>query len=160
MKFSYDLVYDAPPADVHAMLADPAFREKVCTSQHAVRHEVTITPGASGMVVVVDQTLPGRGIPSFAKKVIGDEIQIVQTEQWSGETGAGLDLGLPHKPAKVDGRIDLAETGSGTVETVSGEVKVSLPFIGGKLEKLIADMLGAAIRNEERVGRRWLAGER
>ena len=32
MKFSHQMTYDAPPADVAAMLADPAFREKVCVA--------------------------------------------------------------------------------------------------------------------------------
>ena len=35
------------------------------------------------MTVLVDQTQPANGIPSFAKKFVGDEIQIVQREEWS-----------------------------------------------------------------------------
>jgi hypothetical protein len=34
---------------------------------------------------------------------------------------------------------------------------VSIPLVGGKLEGLIGDLLAAALRTEERVGRRWLA---
>ena len=41
MKFSHRMTYDAAPADVLAMLADPAFREKVCVAMHATRHDVT-----------------------------------------------------------------------------------------------------------------------
>ena len=42
MKYSHQMTYDAPPAEVRAMLADPAFREKVCAAMHATRHDVTV----------------------------------------------------------------------------------------------------------------------
>ena len=46
------------------------------------------------------------------------------------------------------------------METVAGDIKVKIPMIGGKLEGLIGDLLTAALKTEERVGRAWLAGER
>ncbi len=59
------------------------------------------------MQVVVDQTQPARGIPSFAKKFVGDEIQVVQNESWNGTGGARLDIEIPGKPEHVQGRIAL-----------------------------------------------------
>ena len=47
---------------------------------------VRIDGAGPGMKVVVDQTQPAHGIPSFAKKFVGDEIQIVQRESWTNET--------------------------------------------------------------------------
>lgn len=160
VKFSYDLSYDAAPDEVHAMLTDPAFRESVCARGGALEHRVEVTPAGAGPTVVVDQTLPARNIPSFAQKIVGERIQIVQREDWADAHAADLDVSMPGKPGQVTGRIELAAEAAGTRETVSGEVKVSLPLVGGKLEKLIADMLGAALRNEHRVGRAWLAGDR
>ena len=72
MKFSHQMKYDAPPADVHAMLADPTFREKVATAGGAFEHDVRISPNGDGMSVVVDQKQHDHGIPSFAKKVVGE----------------------------------------------------------------------------------------
>ncbi len=160
MKFSFELSYDASPDEVHAMLADPAFREKVCEKGHAIEHDVAVTGEGEDLTVVIGQTLPADNIPSFAKKVVGDRIRIVQTETWSGSQEAGLDVAMPGKPGQVTGSIQLASNGGGTTETVTGDVKVSVPLVGGKLEKLIADLLGSALRNEQRVGRAWLAGER
>ncbi|MBA2465483.1 MAG: DUF2505 family protein, partial [Nocardioidaceae bacterium] len=40
-----------------------------------------------------------------------------------------------------------------------GEVKVSIPLVAGKLERLISDLLASALRSEQRVGRAWLAGD-
>ena len=101
------------------MLADPAFREKVCVAMHAVRRDVTIDGAPESMKVVVDQTQPAEGIPSFAKKFVGDEIQIVQREQWKGGTGATLKVEIPGKPGALDGTIGLSENGGGTIETVA-----------------------------------------
>jgi len=160
MHFHQELEYDASPAEVYAMLSDPAFREAVCEAGDSVRHEVTITPDGDGMSVAVDQVQPAAGIPSFARRIVGDEIEILQREEWSSPTDAALDVSIPHKPGHLKGTITLRENGSGTVETVEAEVKVHIPMVGGKLEKLIADLLGSALRSEHRVGKGWLAGDR
>lgn len=157
MKFEHQMTYDAPPEAVHAMLAEPAFREQVCEAMDAVRRDVRIDGDRDAMSVVVDQTQPSKGIPSFARKFVGEEIQIVQREGWHGRDGADLTVEIPGKPGHFKGGIALAGTGGGTTETVSGEIKVSIPLVGGKLEGLIGDLLAAALRTEERVGRRWLA---
>lgn len=160
MKFSHRMTYDAAPADVLKMLSDPAFREKVCEAMHAVRRDVSIDGAPEGMAVVVDQTQPAKGIPSFAKKFVGDEIHIVQKESWAGATSASLAVQIPGKPGDFKGAIDLAGDTDGTVETVAGDIKVKIPMIGGKLEGLIADLLRSALKSEQRVGRAWLAGDR
>jgi hypothetical protein len=160
MKFSHDLRYDAAPEAVLEMLSDPAFREKVCGAMRAVRSDVSIEGSGAGMRVVVDQTQPADGIPSFAKKFVGDDIQIVQRESWTDASGASLDVEIPGKPGAMNGAIALAADGTGTVESVTGEVKVKIPLLGGKLEGLVSDMLRKALQTENRVGRAWLAGDR
>ena len=160
MKFSHRLTYDASPAEVHDMLADPAFREKVCVAMRASRRDVTVDRAGAALTVVVDQTQPARGIPSFAKRFVGDEIHIVQTETWRDDSSGDLSIDLPGKPGQFRGRIALAQDGAGTVETVSGDVKVKVPLVGGRLEELVGQLLQTALRTEERVGRVWLAGNR
>jgi Protein of unknown function (DUF2505) len=160
MKFRHDLSYDAGVDEVYAMLADPVFREEVCQAARVIRHSVTITPRTAGMTVEVNQTQPAKGIPSFAKKFVGDEIHIVQAEDWPDSSGAALDVAIPGKPGHFKGSIALTDNGSGTVETVAGEIKVNIPLLGGKLEKLIADMLLAALKSEQKVARTWLAADR
>jgi hypothetical protein len=160
MKFSHQLTYDASPDAVHAMLADRLFREKVCEAMRAVRHEVRIAAEAPGLEVVVDQTQPADGIPPFAQKFVGHEIRIVQRESWSGPAAATLNVEIPGKPGHLTGGIALSGDDARTTESVTGDLKVSIPLVGGRLESLIADLLKAALRTEEKVGRRWLAGER
>jgi uncharacterized protein YndB with AHSA1/START domain len=157
MRFTTELTYDASPEAVHAMLADPAFRARVCEATHASHHEVSVEPASSGMTVVVDQTQPARGIPSYARRVVGDQIRIVQRETWSGATGATLAIELPGKPGAVQGSLALAGDATRTVETITCEVTVRVPMIGGRLEDLVGGLLQSALRAEQRVGRAWLA---
>jgi hypothetical protein len=160
VRFRHRQKYDASPAEVLAMLGDPAFREQVCRAQHAHKSEVTIKPDGAGMSVVVDQTRPSDGIPGFARKIVGDEIRIVQREEWADASRARLDVTIPGKPGELKGHIKLAGHGAGSVETIDGELGVSIPLLGAKLEGLISGMLTEALEAEHRVGVAWLAGAR
>lgn len=160
MDFRHEIRYDATPGDVYAMLADPAFREKVCAAQRAHDAAVDIRPNGGGMTVVVDQKRPSDGIPHFAKKIVGEEIHIRQTEAWADVSAAALDVAIPGKPGHLKGSVTLKPGGTGCIETVTGEIKVHVPLVGGKLEHMIGEILESALRAEERVGRAWLAGDR
>ena len=102
-RITHELTYDAPLADVAAMLADPAFREQVCDDQHVLRHEVSVSGSAEDgdLEVTIDQVQAADGIPSFAKKFVGDEIVIVQTETWTSAHGADVELAIPGKPGEA-----------------------------------------------------------
>lgn len=160
MRFSHELAYDAAPEAVAEMLADADFRERVCGALHVLRHDVSVEGAGAGMRVVVDQTQPAKGIPSFARKFVGDEIRIVQRETWRDTTNAALVIEVPGKPGTMHGSITLVGDDASTVQTVAGDIKVALPFVGGKIEGLVGDIFRSALRAEQRVGREWLAGSR
>jgi hypothetical protein len=158
-KMTHDLTYDAPASAVAAMLADPAFREEVVQAQHVLRHEVTVTgdPAAGSGTVTVEQVQAANGLPSFARKFVGDEIQIVQDEKWTSPTGADLHVSIPGKPGQMAGTIRLNESGGTTTETVDLDISVGIPLVGGKIEGVVADMLIRALRTEQKVGRDYLS---
>jgi hypothetical protein len=161
-RIRHELRYDgATPEQVYAMLATPEFREKVCEYQRFPRRTVTITPATpgieAGMSVKVDQYRPATEVPSFARKLVGEEINIVQEETWSSPTAADLSVTIPGKPGHMTGTVAITGDGAGTTEVVEVDVKVSVPLIGGKLEGFIGDMLLKALKAENKVGRDWLA---
>jgi hypothetical protein len=159
MRFRHELAYDAPPAEVLAMINDPLFWDKVGEANAALSCTATVGTEGETTRVTIDQEQKVVGVPSFAKKFVGDHIRIVQAEAWTSPERAVLEVEIPGKPGHLKGEITLKH-GSGTVETVSGEIKVHVPMLGGKLEKLIGDLLGAALDTEQKIGRAWLAGER
>ena len=151
-RLTYDLTYEAPLIAVGEMLMDAAFREQVCDAQHALRRTVIVGQDGGGMKVVVDMVQAAEGIPSYAKRLVGDEIQLVQTEN------ARVEVVIPGKPGQMIGTMSLRESGGTTTETMEMEIRVSIPLVGGKIESLIADLLRKALKAENAVGRRYLTG--
>ena len=155
-RLTYDLTYDAPLISVGEMLVDAAFREQVCDAQHALRKTVSVGQDGGGMKVVVDMVQASEGMPGFARKFVGDEIQLVQTEYWSDIETARVEVVIPGKPGQMKGTVTVRESGGTTTETVQMEIRVGIPLVGGKIESLIADLLRKALRVENAVGRQYL----
>jgi hypothetical protein len=155
-SLSYELTYDAPLTDVAAMLADPEFRKAVCDAQRALSRSVTVNGTTQSGSVAIDYTQAATGIPSFARKIVGDTIEIVQREQWS-ENRATLEISIPGKPGDMSGTIALAESAGTTIERVAVEIRAHVPLVGGKIERLIEEILVKAFKKENQVGREWLA---
>ena len=156
-RLTHELTYDAPMAEVAEMLADPSFREEVCEFQGVRRAMVSIDSDDNGMEVTIDQVQAAQGIPSFAKKFVGDEINIVQQESWESPTDGKITVTIPGKPGEMTGTARLAESGGVTTETVEMTVKVNIPLVGGRIEGLIADLLLKALKAENAVGRDYLS---
>ena len=152
-KLSKKLTYDASADAVAAMLDDPAFREAVLERQLVERGSVDI----DGDVARIEQVRSGDDIPSFARKFVGEEIVIVQTETWTSAHGADVEIAIPGKPGEAVGTIALVESGDTTTETVELDVSVRIPLVGGKIETMIADMVGRALDVEHQVGVEWLS---
>ena len=135
------------------MLMDPAFREQVCDYQGVLSHDVSV----EGTHVRIEQVQAARGIPSFAAKFVGDEITIVQEEDWSSPERGDIVVTIPGKPGDMKGTAVLTESGGTTTETVELTIKVGIPLVGGKIEGLIGDLLLKALKAENTVGRDYLS---
>ena len=158
-RLTHELTYDAPLDQVHAMLADPAFREEVCDYQRVLRRTVVIEgdAAAGGMDVTIDQVQAADGIPSFARKFVGDEINIVQRESWTSVEQASIHVTIPGKPGEMSGTGRLTESGGSTVHVVNLDIRVAIPLVGGKIEGLVSDLLLKALKAENKVGRDYLS---
>lgn len=160
MKFRRELAYEAGPDEVFAMLADPAFREKVAAEQGVVSIEVSITPTGAGFTMVSDQVQDTAGLPAIAKKIAGDTTRAVVREEWSDATSGTIEITAPGKPTKAVGTVRLVAAGTGATYVQELDVNVKVPLIGGKLETLMADNIDAGLSVEHSVGTAWLRGER
>lgn len=156
MRFQHELVYDAAPGEVYAMLTTQAFREEVCEYQQVLRYSVAIDETDEGLSVDVDQVQAMRGPATSVRKFVGDEIEIEQRETWRSPTDAVLEVSIPGKPGRMSGAITLRERDGQTVERVEGEIKVGVPLIGRKIEEMVAQVFRYALHAENAVGERWL----
>jgi len=154
-RLHHELSYDADPAAVSTMMRDAAFRERVCAALKVVRATVT----AKDDVVTIEQTQASKGVPSFAKKFVGEEITIVQTETWGSPSAADVVVAIPGKPGEARGTTVITPAGAGSTVIVDLDIKVGLPLVGGKIEGLIRDLLLKALQRENTSGQAWLDEE-
>lgn len=162
MRYHQELRYPAPADDVIAMLLDQDYREQVCIEQQVVRYHVSIEETGSGTAVDIMQVQSLRGVADAVRRYVGNEIEVTQKEVWQDSRSASLDVRVPGHPGRMVGTITLTtdpQNPGSTVETVSGDIKVSVPFIGRKIEEMMAKVFGYALQAEHTVGLRWLATE-
>jgi hypothetical protein len=160
MKFRHELTYDAPPADVFEMLADPAFREAACAAQDVISAAVHLEREGNGFSLTIDQAQRTDDLPTFARTFAGDSTRAIQREEWEDSTGGTLRIDAPGKPSEVKGTITLRPEGTGAREIVELDLRIKVPLVGGRLEKLLADRIAAGMDAEHEVGVAWLAGVR
>jgi hypothetical protein len=61
------------------------------------------------------------------------------------------------QPATMSGSVVLAASADGASEQISGDLVVSVPFLGKRIEPEVAKAIVAAAAKEQQTGRTWLA---
>ncbi|CAB4534094.1 unannotated protein [freshwater metagenome] len=92
----------------------------------------------------IERAFSTHDIPSPARSLVGDAIQILEVTQWvSADKGfsATFDVRAPGKPLTFIGTIELAPAKTKTTFALSGNVKVNVPLIGAGLEKQVGELL-------------------
>lgn len=108
-----------------------------------------------GVLLSVSRELPA-GVPGFLERFLPRDGRVVETFEWSTPAGDGTRRGtwkadLPGAPAKLGGTMRLEPTSTGSRYTIEGEVKVSVPLIGGRAEAFIGDMVSRLAAKEHEL---------
>ena len=98
-----------------------------------------------GVLLVVARELP-QGAPGFLARLLPKDGRVVQTDEWAPADGSGTRSGtwkveIPGAPARLGGTMRREPTDAGSRYTIEGDVKVSVPLVGGKAEGFIAEMV-------------------
>ena len=166
MRLSAEIRYDAEPAAVFAMLVDPDFQERKCAATGALDHEVEIEEYGDGSAGIrTSRTMPTDQVPDFVRTFVGQTLNVVQVDDWQPAATDGSRDGtavveIKGAPVRLAAGMTLRPDGGGTRQTIDGDLKASVPLLGGRIEKAIEPALQAAIRVEQREGRVWLATPR
>jgi hypothetical protein len=149
---SYDI-----PADVETTFAAissdgwaAAKAAKLNDGSEVVKREES----GGGVTLVVSRKLPD-GIPGFLQKILPADGRVTQTDVWAaakdGTRTGTWKADTPGSPAKVAGTMRLEPAASGCTYVVEGEVKVSVPLIGGKAEDVAVGMTKKLTSSEAEV---------
>lgn len=112
------------------------------------------------VTLVVTRKLPD-GIPGFLQKFLPADGRVTQTDTWEPASG-GVRSGTwkadtPGSPVKVGGTMRLEPAGAGCSYVVEGEIKASIPLIGGKAEDIAVGMTKKLTASEAEVLRRLVS---
>jgi len=96
------------------------------------------------------------------KKFVGESIDVRQVEQWSAPDAGGgrradLKVTIKGQPASMVGTASLIPKATGSTEILEGDVKVNVPFIGGKVEPEIAKLIVSGRKIEQQAEAEWIA---
>ncbi len=158
MKISATISYPegTTPDQVYELSIDPAFRAEVCRATRALDHAVDIdVHDDATSTVVVTRTMPAD-LPDFIKKMVGETVGVVQTEQWGepddrGQRTADLTVQITGQPATMKGTASIVATEDAAEMRILGELKVAIPFFGKKVEPEIAKGIYGAAAAEQRT---------
>ncbi|HUR15176.1 MAG TPA: DUF2505 domain-containing protein [Mycobacteriales bacterium] len=154
MPKKLDVSYDIP-ADVETVYAvisgEGWAAAKAERFEDESRQESRTVGAGDAVTLVVSRGLPD-GIPGFLEKFLPRGGRARQSEAWGAADGGarrGTWQGeIPGAPATVGGTMALEPTATGTLYRIQGEVKVSIPLVGGKAESFIVDMIGKLTKSE------------
>jgi uncharacterized protein YndB with AHSA1/START domain len=137
---------------VYALMADPDFLTRKYADQAAtdIGIEHDDRDGMARNVITRKVTVD---LPGFAKKVMSPTNTVVQTDDWAAPDGQGrrictYTVEVRGVPSRNDGTVTLTPDGAGTRQDVEAQVKVSIPLLGGKLEKFAVDSGAKALQAE------------
>lgn len=146
----------ADVASVYGLMTDQAFRMESCANQGSKDAIVTVEPTGDSVTVTVIRTQDAN-MPDFVKKLTGSTVKVKQTEVWggpdaSGNRSADIKVSIIGQPAEMTGRATLVAKGADSEFTLDGDVKVSIPFIGKKIEPEVAKAIKSSLREEVEYG--------
>lgn len=163
MRFDATTEYAASAEKVGAMLANPEYVTKKVEASGPLSFESSVEGDASGPFVVrTRRDMPTDRVPEKFRKFVGASIGMKFDESWSAPAADGgragtITLDIVGAPAKANGTATLTPTGPDSCQIVyTGDVKVSIPLIGAKIESVAAGVVQQAVNAEARVGTEWL----
>lgn len=156
MKMKETFQYPSGVEPVFALIADEKFRVKAAEATGGLDVSATVADEGRATVVTLSRTQPAD-VPDFIKKFVGETVTVKQVEKWrppaaDGSRTADLRMKVAGQPAEFNGTATLKPRGDGADFTVQGDVKVSVPFVGKKIEPLIAKAIAASIRHDVHAG--------
>jgi hypothetical protein len=166
MRLSAEIRYDADPRRVFRMIVDRAFQESKCLASESLDHEVDITEAPDGGAVVsTRRTLSADDLPDVVRSFVGPAIHLHETQRWDppspdgGRTGS-IRVEVRDTPVLFLGSMALTVEGNGTRWPIEGQLKVSIPLLGSRIERAAQPAVLAGIEVEQRTGTAWLAEHR
>lgn len=160
MRFDLAHTFSASPQAVADALLDPSFQASLADVGSLADRTVLSQAEEQGRVVRRVRCVLDIDVSGPAKKFLGNSdpawIEVAEwdkaemTWHWHIEPEVAADL------LEASGTTHISPSGKGSVRTIEGEVKVKVPFYGGKVEGWVVDGLEHAYEEEAERLAAWL----
>ncbi|MFC0115232.1 DUF2505 domain-containing protein [Kibdelosporangium aridum] len=150
--------FAAPADSVYAAVVDPAFltdRLEALGGNNA--SVVDRTESAQATTFRVRQGLAAEHLPSAVRTLLKGDLVVDRTETWRPDKTGSVKASVQGVPGEINGTTRLSDVDGGTEWVTSLEVKVSIPLVGGKIEKSIGEQVLKLLANEAAFTEKWLA---
>lgn len=145
---------------VRAMLTDPGYVRTRAEQTGSISCEVTVTQGAGGTTQISTVRVLTADLPSFASALVGSNLEVTEQQTWAPIAGdsctAPFEVSFTG-PLAATGVITLTAAGPRTTGHVTATIKSTVPFVGGKLEKMVQEQLIRYLAKDEELGSDWLS---
>lgn len=160
MRVTHQLAGDVET--VFALVTDPDFLERKFTAGGAKDVTVTAEPTPDGGTRLLINRRVTLDLPGFAAKFVQPTNMFVQTEDW-GPAGADgrrvctYEVEVQGVPSHISGTVTLSPDGGQTRQDIEAQMKVSIPLVGGRLEKVAVENGTKLLQSEADFTNRELA---
>lgn len=163
MKMTVSHHFDADVETVFGLMSDPDFMRRKYDALGATDISIDGSDAGDASPRHVISRKVTVDLPGFARRVMQPTNTVVQTDTWSPAGGDGsrvcrYTVEVKGVPSRIDGTVTLVADGGGTRQDVAAEVKVSIPLLGGKLERFAVDSGLQQVRQEAEFTQQSLAG--
>lgn len=115
----------------------------------------------SGARLRLRHSVPVEFLPSVMRRFTGDDLVLDRVETWRPRDAGGyegtVEVTVRGLPGRLSGTQTLTDAGDGSVTEVEGEASVGVPVVGGRIEGIVNEHVGALLDAEDEFTRRRLA---
>ncbi|MEO7070110.1 MAG: DUF2505 domain-containing protein [Nostocoides sp.] len=142
--------FAAPCDQVFAIIGDTEFQTSIADTPGS---SAAVATRGDRTVVTSHRVLPTDDLPDFVRTFVGSHLKLTEVQDWGpaaadGSRSGVLTLTIDDVPIRLDGTLSLSPAGSGSVQSVTGELRARIPLVGGKVEQSAAPALKAGIELE------------
>lgn len=162
MRFDATIDYPAAVDQVARMLADEEFVRAKIDASGALDSSYEVSWQGAAFTVTTRRRMPTDQVPARFRSLVGQSLDVRLVEAWQAPQADGsrtgtLSLDIAGVPVRVDGRLALTATATGTAQHMSGDITASIPLFGGPIEKAAAGAVDKVTAVEHRIGLEYLA---
>ncbi|MQA08334.1 MAG: DUF2505 family protein [Pseudonocardiaceae bacterium] len=157
--------FSEPPSVVYsALIAEAYLQARLAalggTGALLLEHDITGVPATYH----IRHGVPSDKLPSAARSLLGGDLIVDRRERWQADAGEyrnTIEAIIPGMPGEIQARMRLGRSADDDSELhTTGEVKIGVPVLGGKLERTIAEQVTALLIAEMDFTEKWLTTAR